>query len=477
MTATEPSSMDANRSSTVGSDNLPWCLRLLHLTSPRTAPDQTHPGCPRPLVELRPNWLSSAVHCSTRPQVSRPRLLLMLVTAATVVATVVGVAASVKQADATPRKLSGRHPTAPVVHVHENYLVDRGGKTIRLLGVDADGTESACVRGKHVWWGPLTGSEARTIFRWGADAVRVPLNEDCWLGINGLPNKYSSARYQSAVARWVAALNSAGLIAILDLQWSAPGTIPSTGLWPMPDESHSPQFWRQVARRFRSNPGVIFDLFNEPALGLKHPTTSDWMCWRVGCNVQARVCTQPHHQGVCTQERFQSAGMQQLINSVRYTGAKQPVMAGGLEWAGDPCGIYDLGGNGGTCMWLKYHPHDPAHQLAASFHTYTTTSCNTVACWNASVAPVAHYFPLVTGEVGEKACSSSYVTSYMDWADRHAISYLVWSWQPGNASEGCADQGTRLIDGWDGRTNTASPAPAAAQAHLRAALRRQGSRS
>lgn len=360
------------------------------------------------------------------------------------------------------------------VYVKGNKLFNRSGNAIRLLGVDVAGTESACVHSSRVSFAPISKHEAKKIAKWGANAVRVPLNEDCWLGINGLPRDYSSAHYRVAIRRWVSDLNSAGLLAILDLHWSAPGNIPATRQWPMADETHAVTFWRKVAQTFKSDPAVIFDLFNEPALGGRHPTQADWTCWQHGCVTKAVVCSRPKRQGVCSPHTFAVAGMQQLLDTVRGAGAKQPAMVGGLVWAGDPCGVNDAGPPGG-CMWLEHRPSDPEHQMIASFHTYDTSACKRVACWNASVTPVAEALPVVTGELGEKACSDAYVTSYMSWADTHGLSYLVWSWQPGRIGETCAQQGTRLITSWAGGTNSANPTAHAVQAHLRKELRRQGS--
>lgn len=379
----------------------------------------------------------------------------------------------VSPASATGRS-RGDRPANVVVHVKGNRLVDGSGRAIRLLGVDVDGTESACVNSGHVAYAPITKHEAKTIAHWGANAVRVPLNEDCWLGVNGLPADYSSARYRAEIARWVSDLNAAGLVAVLDLHWSAPGPLPATKQWPMADETHSVKFWHEVATKFRSRPGVVFDLFNEPALGRRIPTQADWTCWDHGCAAQAPNCSKPKQHGLCTPTTYLVAGMQQLLDAVRNAGAHQPVMVGGLDWAGDPCSAGGTPQDARTCMWLKYRPSDRDRQVIASFHTYGTTSCNTTLCWNDSVEPLARHVPVVTGEVGEKQCSSSYVVSYMAWADTNEVSYLVWSWQPGRADETCAQQGTRLLANWDGRTNLGNPAAKVVQVHLRIELRRNG---
>jgi hypothetical protein len=315
----------------------------------------------------------------------------------------------------------------PSVRVSGDTLINSTGSAVRMLGVDVSGTEDACVEDGSFGWGSLNSAEAEEIASWDANAVRVPLNEDCWLGINGVPGQISGAPYRAAVEQWVATLNNAGIVAILDLHWSAPGNYEATEQWPMADADHSITFWSQVASTFASDPSVVFDLFNEPFIGGSHPTTADWACWLDGCNTTFTMTTTG---GANTNVTYATAGMQQLLNAVRASGANQPVMIGGLNWAGDPCGIYDAGGNGGSCAWLTYEPNDPVHQLIASFHVYTWTACTTASCWNADVTPVASQVPVVTGEFGEDDCSTTLVNTFMSWADQHGISYLAWSWEP-----------------------------------------------
>ncbi len=335
---------------------------------------------------------------------------------------------------------------------------------MRLVGVDATGTEDACVLDKGFALGPSNATEAAAIASWNINSVRVPLNEDCWLGINGVPPKYSGVRYQTKIEMWVSALNQAGIVAILDLQWAAPGTDEAIRLWPMADADHSITFWSQVASAFSSSPSVMFDLFNEPSMGKQHPTAANWACWLNGCQFSFVP------SGSTSVVTYQTAGMQQLLDAVRATGAAQPVMVGGLDWAGDPCGVGDAGGNGGTCMWLDQEPNDPLHQLILSFHSYAGKYCSTVSCWTDSVLPVAANVPVVTGELGEKDCATTYISAYMQWADQHDISYLLWAWEPGHqddtTSTNCSNQNLRLISNWNGATNTLAPAGAVFKAHL-----------
>src|SRR5206468_2067885 len=134
---------------------------------------------------------------------------------------------------------------------------------------------------------------------WKANVVRLPLNETCWLGINGVAPAYSGANYRRAIADYVALLNRAGLVVILDLHWTA-DTGKALGQAPMPNRDHTPEFWRQVAAAYKGNDRVIFDLFNEPFPDSNSDTPEAWRCWRDG--------------GTCSGMTFQAAGMQELMD-------------------------------------------------------------------------------------------------------------------------------------------------------------------
>jgi endoglucanase len=297
------------------------------------------------------------------------------------------------------------------VKVVANRLVDANGQPIRLLGVDRSGTEYACIEGLGIFAGPTGKRAIATMASWDITAVRLPLNEDCWLGINGAPPRFSGVRYRAAILAFVHRLHMAGLYVVLDLHWNAPGTAQATSQQPMADADHAPAFWSSVARTFAADPAVIFDLYNEP-------NGISWQCWRKGCVLPAG---------------WRTAGMQSLVDAVRSAGAEQPIIATGLDWGND------------LSAWLRYRPHDPARQLVAGLHVYNDLACSTVACWNSSVLPVAGKVPVVAAELGDKTCYAGFVSSFMSWADSVDVSYLGWSWNP----TGCA--GPALISSWEGR--------------------------
>ena len=151
-------------------------------------------------------------------------------------------------------------------------------------------------------WGIFDDVHDQTLVQsfqaWNSNAIRVPLNEDCWLGINGVNSAYSGQNYINAISTFVTMFTNAGFIVILELHWTAPGTQQATGQQPMPDMDHSVDFWKSVATYFKSNLNVIFELFNEPYPDNNNwNSQAGWQCWRdggtcSGVSYQVRVtCT------------------------------------------------------------------------------------------------------------------------------------------------------------------------------------------
>lgn len=309
------------------------------------------------------------------------------------------------------------------IKVEGNRFVNGSGQVIRLLGVNHPSFEYACHFGYAYNDGHMDDADAAAVASWNANAVRVPLNQGCWLGINGEPSNgggppepLTAAGYRQAVQAYVAALHAHGLYAILDLHWTGPGAAPADGQRPMPD-AHSIDFWKSVAATFKEDPAVVFDLFNEPYSPAAvndpaHPVS--WACWRDGgCQLPiSNDQTDPPSKTL-----YPAVGMQSLVDAVRSTGATQPVLVGGLDYAND------------LTQWLTFRPNDPLGQVAASFHNYQGKACDNAGCWNSTIAGVAAQFPVVTGEFDQDVCApSNFDEEYMTWADQHGVGYLAWGW-------------------------------------------------
>ena len=116
--------------------------------------------------------------------------------------------------------------------------------------------------------------------------------------------------------------------------------------------------------------------------------------------------------------------MQRLIRAVRSAGATQPVIAQGLDWGGDLSG------------WLANRPADSAGQLVAGWHVYNFSGCNSPACWDVTVAPVAQVAPVLATEIGENDCAGGFLDKLLPWADAHGIGYVAWAWNTASCGGG-----------------------------------------
>jgi hypothetical protein len=286
------------------------------------------------------------------------------------------------------------------LHVEGAHLVDQG-KTVRLLGVSHSGTEYQCVGGNAIFEGPSDGTLVPPMKAWNINAIRIPLNEDCWLGINGVSPMVGGAAYQTAITAFVKMLREKGLYVIVDLHWSAPGGTLAMSQQPMADSDHAPAFWQSVATALQSDLGVVFDLYNEPYPDNNQDTTAAWTCWR---------------DGTCPSVSFPVAGMQSLVDTVRGTGAKNVILLGGVQYAN------------ALSQWLAYKPMDPLSNLVAGAHVYQAQSCSSTSCYDMTIGKVAAQVPVITGELGENDCAHGFVDSYFAWADPLGISYLGWAW-------------------------------------------------
>lgn len=339
--------------------------------------------------------------------------------------------------------VAGAASAAPTPVVQGNHLVDSRTNSVFVPhGVNWPSFEYACWQG----WGYSSNTsmaEAEAIASWKVTAVRIPLNQDCWLGLAGSPTSGTKQGYRAALRSWVDTLNAAGLVVILDLHSTAPAGYPAHGQRAMAD-SQSVAFWQSVAAAYSTSPSVMFDVFNEPYSRWNSTTNAwtfhlTWDCWKNG-GCQAPV--EDDYTASLSGSTFTVAGMSQLVAAVRGAGAAQPIMLGGLDYSNDLTG------------WLANRPADA--QLVASWHNYPGQRCDSVTCWNAEVAPVAAIVPVVTGEFGETDGGNSYLTNFMAWADGLGIGYAPWAWWRVSSTESLDNSRYALI----GDTGFAPKAPA-----------------
>jgi endoglucanase len=347
--------------------------------------------------------------------------------------------------------LTSNAATPLSIRVVGNHLADGDGHVVQLHGANVSGLEFVAIQGWSAadpWGGQIPDLHAMKA--WNLNAVRFPLNEASWLGLTTYdwpaPGKAATRRkadpggnYRQTVINSVNLAVAAGMYVILDLHLNSPdalvpgvpGKVPTSPTVQnvMADADHSEAFWSSVAATFKSNPAVIFDLFNEPHMdkfsGLTFSFGSDakWRALRDGGEA-----TEFATNGATVQQNFRTAGMQSLLNAVRATGATNVVMIAGISWAQD------------TSEWVTYAPVDPRHQLAASWHAYPQGSSGPAASipglgtdnYSWAQAILAAGYPVIIGETGDRSTAGTvgapFMANLLPWIDRYHVSVLGWTW-------------------------------------------------
>lgn len=287
-----------------------------------------------------------------------------------------------------------------------NQIEDADGEQVILRGVNRSGSEYQCSNGAF-FDGAANEESVRAMSRWNINAVRVPLNEACWLRTGGVSESFSGDNYKAAILTYVRLLQQYGLIPILDLHWAAPGDRAPEGLLPMPNADHSEAFWADVAETFSDNDGVIFEPYNEPFPAKNADNEGAWRCWRDGCSALLEW------GGTTT---YEAVGMQALVDAIRSTGSEHLILLGGVQYSNALSG------------WLEYKPEDPLDNMAPAWHIYNRNACRSEECWNGAPLEIAAQYPIVATELGQRDCQGDFITRLVDWLDGVEAGYLAWSW-------------------------------------------------
>jgi endoglucanase len=343
------------------------------------------------------------------------------------------------------------HPAALTVVGNQ---VDAGGNPVQLRGVNRPYFTQCNYNGYTD--GPVDQGSITTMLSWDINVVRVPVNESCWLGLAGQPSDGQSATaYQQSVEDYVNLLGQNGLYVILSLGETAPPGYAAGGIDTLPDEANAPTFWQQATAAFKSDRWVIFDLVNEVAISQYDTTMSEttiWNCWLNGCSNVPSVADP-------TAPPFTSAGMQQLVNTVRASDATTPLLIGSPDYDFD------------KSLFASYPLSDPDHQLLYDVHLYdfadfeidssddSSPSAEAGAVQaadsylSATIVPIAQTAPMVIGELGQQDCDDTgtgtapFVTGVLgdvdelDASDGVMLSVLGWAWDAND------DNGTEVQSG------------------------------
>ena len=171
------------------------------------------------------------------------------------------------------------------------------------------------------------------------------------------------------------------------------------------------RFWQVVANRYKNNQRVFFDVFNEPR------DFYDWNLWQSG----------GLFQGV------QYVGMQQLVDTIRATGAQNLIMVQG-QGAGESFDYYNFQSHllRGANLVYSIHPYlsPTQHQTQQDWEQW----------WGQSVIDLD--VPFVVGEWNETPGSgcvsnaSSAVPAFLNYVQQLGIGLIAWALTPGSLIRG-----------------------------------------
>jgi hypothetical protein len=253
----------------------------------------------------------------------------------------------------------------------------------------------------------LTEDEIREIVQeWRSNIIRLPFNQD-W-ALHGR-DSHSAEEYLAAIDQvisWAAAL---GAYTILDLQWLDADTVyghtkdkdgsrSDNHVSPTPN-AESIELWQTLAKRYRDEPAVLFDLLNEP----HDPLDDDFLAVHlIGPHGEVIDSTQSvigPEEWVSWAERLVAE-----IRSIRPTGI---VMVGGVDWAFDLRRI-----------------EIPAPNIVYSAHIYSNRRAGT---WRKAFGN-SQTLPVFVGEWGGSDPDLDFGRRLIGEMQRLGLGWTAWSW-------------------------------------------------
>jgi hypothetical protein len=302
---------------------------------------------------------------------------------------------------------SGATGLAGPLQTRLNFVVDSLGHPVTLRGVVNDWLDwqSSVYRGTS-----LDDASIAHMKSWGANTVRVLLSQEFW---NSDDCQYVPF-YASTVDQVVTSITSRGMVALINLHNNARHPCLPSAQQRMADYPGSLEFWKSVAQRYRTNPLVAFDLYNEP-----HDIS--WGQWLNGG-------TLVDSDGVV----WQAAGMQQLYDAVRSQGALNLVFVSGNAWANVPPPEDSLVRGFNVLYAAHYYtcPSAPVSSCTAPDPYNPAPPGQRLDLWT----PFLAHHPVMVTEFGwPDPSNGTYNQNVISWSEGHNVGWTAYAWYPGVA--------------------------------------------
>jgi endoglucanase len=241
------------------------------------------------------------------------------------------------------------------------------------------------------------------IKEWGANILRIPFNQE-W-ALRGCPTG-SATDYLSSLDRVIESAARRGAYTLLDLHWldadrpfghlqdGQPSFVP-----PLPNPE-TPALWRLLAERYRHEPAVLFDLFNEPHTCLPGDLRPLHLIAKNGAlylDNRRRVSARDWRRWAL-----------HLTDIIRQVHPQSLIFVSGVDWS------YDLRG-------IKLNRAN----IIYSAHVYADHSPKR---WQSRFGHVAADRPLFIGEWGGSAGDLEWGRLLETFLNTHACGWTAWSW-------------------------------------------------
>lgn len=307
-------------------------------------------------------------------------------------------------------------------HAQGNQIVDANGRPFLLHGAQIE-TPFNYIKSWEQGKRP-TQMLSPTLFhtmaqQWHMNALRLPTS-------NWEYAKFTSD-YMSQLDQVVQEANQAGLYVILDLHDNVKAGSPYTSKDSDVPKAEDVTYWKAIAAHFKTNPMVMFDLYNEPQ-------ESSWNEWLNGGGTSSDGAT--------------IVGFQDLVNAVRSTGAQQMIVVEPGSSGGGKSNQNATGAEEGG--WANFPISDAIHDsnIMYSLHVYQTI-VQPDSYQTAKWGPLLGKYPLYYGEwafltngAGKSAvahCQSlptngaqanQVVTNFLNYMASVHASWTAWEFAP-----------------------------------------------
>ncbi len=293
----------------------------------------------------------------------------------------------------------------PPLTVKGNKIVTADAETpILLRGVNRSGLEySSPEPPGSLAKANITETEwDHIVNNWKANIIRIPFNQDWAWQRPG----YDAEPYLTVLDTVIEMSARRGAYTVLDLQWLDavhPKGRNANGTWnfvPSLPDFNSIQLWQQLAFRYRNEPAVLFDIFNEPHHPLPDDETELW-----GMNDNGIPF--PLRSRRVSMREWQPWAVQ-LVRAIRSQHPDALILVPGIDWS------YNLRG----------FPIRNLEHVVYSAHVYP----NKGRQWTKNFGHLAKQAPVFIGEWGGGKEDLEWGRSLLTYMAERELNWTAWSW-------------------------------------------------